>query len=238
MKLSARIFFTKKSRRFIMKYNRYDRSNYKVWESTKGTIAIIRRQIRQHYLKEQGKHCAYCRMHSHTSHGLSWDIDHILPKDKFPQFLFQPLNLILSCKECNRAKSNTIFLVDKGMMCKYKYPRASGDYEIIHPHFDSYEDNILIERVGKYCSYSPKSPKGERTIIACELTRYSLIELYNTDDIDVLRAISKQILDNESFIDDPEFISIPPEFEGEILRRIKSKILKIKKTTEFSDITK
>ncbi|HDH0806954.1 TPA: HNH endonuclease [Klebsiella variicola subsp. variicola] len=238
MKLSSRIFFTKKSRKFILKYNRYDRVNYKVWENTKGTIAIIRKQIRTHYLKEQGKHCAYCRMYNHTSHGLSWDIDHILPKDHYPQFLFQPLNLIISCKECNRAKSDKVFLVDKNQVGKYKYPKNSDAFKIIHPHFDSYEDNILIEKMGKYYTYSHKTEKGLETIIACELARYSLIESYNTDDIDLLRAIPKQILDNEPFMDDPEFIPIPPEIESEIFRRFKATVLAIRKTTEFSDITK
>ncbi|MBZ7507809.1 HNH endonuclease [Klebsiella michiganensis] len=238
MKLSVKIHYTKKSRKYILKYNRYDRADYKIWNNTKGVITIIRKQIRRHYLNEQGKHCAYCRMYNHSSHGLSWDIDHILPKDKFPQFLFQPLNLILACRACNIAKKDDVYLVDKSNVSKYKYPHNSDDYEIIHPHFDSYEDNISIERVGKYYSYSPKTPKGEKTIIACELTRYSLIESYSTDDIDVLRAISKQVLDNEPFIDEPDFISIPPEIKEEILRRLATKILKIKKTTEFSDITK
>lgn len=238
MKLSSRIFFTKKSRKFILKYNRHDRANYKVWEGTKGTIAIIRKEIRTHYLKEQGKHCAYCRMYNHTSHGLSWDIDHILPKDHYPQFLFQPLNLILSCKECNRAKSDKVLLVDKGRTFRYKYPQDPDVFEIIHPHFDSYEDNIFIEKVGKYYNYYHKTDKGLNTIIACELTRYSLIESYGTDDIDLLRAIREQVLDNAPFINDPGFIAIPPEIEREINRRFKATMLRISKTTEFSDITK
>ncbi|WP_404691996.1 HNH endonuclease [Raoultella ornithinolytica] len=238
MRLSVKINYTKKSRKYILKYNRYDRADFKIWNNTKGVMAIIRKQIRKHYLKEQKNHCAYCRMYSHTSHGLSWDIDHILPKDKFPQFLFQPLNLILSCRECNIAKANDIYLSENDKVSKYKYPHNADDYEIIHPHFDSYEDNILLEKVGKYYAYHPKTPKGQMTINACNLTRYSLVESYNTDDTDVLRAISKQILDNEPFVDDPEFISIPPEIEGEILRRLTTKILKIKKTTEFSDIAK
>ncbi|HBV7524186.1 MULTISPECIES: HNH endonuclease [Klebsiella pneumoniae complex] len=238
MKLSVKIHYTKKSRKYILKYNRYDRSNHNIWNNTKGVIAIIRKQIRQHYLKEQGKHCAYCRMHNHTSHGLSWDIDHILPKDKFPQFLFQPLNLILTCRECNIAKTNDIYLSGNSKVSKYKYPHNSDDYEIIHPHFDIYDENILLEKTGKYYTYHPKTHKGRMTIIACNLSRYSLIESYNTDDVDVLRAISEQVLDNEPFLNDPDFIPISPESEREILRRLEKTILTIKKTTEFSDITK
>ncbi|EIW0149338.1 HNH endonuclease [Klebsiella pneumoniae] len=236
MRISKKIKFSKKSRKFILKYNRYDRVDFRVWEGTKGTISIIRKEIRKHYLKEQGHLCAYCRMHNHTSHGLSWDIDHILPKDRYPQFLFQPLNLILACKECNGFKSNKIPLMDENQFLRYKYPQDEKQFSIIHPHFDRYSDNIEIEKVGNYYAYTYLTDKGLETIITCKLSRYSFVESYGTEDIDTINAIEQQVLVNDSYENDQDFIDIPQIYLNEIIRRLHSRRLVIKKSAEFPSV--
>lgn len=234
MKISTRIFHLKKSRRFIVDYNRRDRVNYKVWEGVKGIIVIIRRYIREHYLKQQRHRCAYCMVFNQSSHGLSWNIDHILPKDQYPQFLFHPLNLILSCKECNSFKTNHVPLINKAQRFNYKYPREGSIFSIVHPHFDNYGDHIIVEKIGNYNAYTYITDKGLETIVVCKLSRFSFIESYDTSDMDTISAIEEQTLVNDAFKSDPDFVEVPQEYLDEIKRRLHSRPLIIKKTTGFS----
>jgi hypothetical protein len=54
-------------------------------------------------------------------------LDHHLPKARYPALAVAPLNLVPSCMDCNKAKTNT-------------FPLASED-ETLHPYFDDIEDD-------------------------------------------------------------------------------------------------
>lgn len=61
--------------------------------------------------------CPYCGISSPI------ELDHYLPKSKFPQFSILPLNLVPSCERCNKYGKGTIFAENKGG-------------QILHPYLD------------------------------------------------------------------------------------------------------
>ncbi len=147
------------------------------------SVTEIRSRIKKHYISEQGQTCAYCKVNLHTTNGMVWDTEHIIDKDSSPQWTFEPLNLCVSCKDCNQSKRN------RGVTksTQYKgFPKRSSSYRIVHAHFDNYEDHIKVGVPG--ITYRHKSQKGRETIEICGLLRYH--EVGGRKDIDpILQAV-------------------------------------------------
>ncbi|MDO7193167.1 hypothetical protein Q5M49_05635 [Acinetobacter nosocomialis] len=150
----------------------YDGLSYQIWNTTQGVMIKIRKEIRDHYKVEQNYKCCYCRQQNLQDHGGVWDCEHILPKAIYPKFLFEPLNLVLSCKECNIAKEK--YKNDLIKIVIDDYSTNSTDYRIIHPHFDIYEDHIevlVLEGLNLF-KIKENSEKGKFTYICCNLARF------------------------------------------------------------------
>ncbi|HHY0525331.1 TPA: hypothetical protein ACVU4L_001986 [Vibrio parahaemolyticus] len=130
-------------------------------------VTTIKSNIKKHYIAEQDKTCAYCQVNLHTSHGMVWDTEHIIDKNSSPQWMFEPLNLCVSCKDCNGAKGTRT--VTKGKTYQ-SFPRKSANYRIIHPHFDDYAEHIKVAVPGAVYLY--QTEKGRNTIEVCGLLRY------------------------------------------------------------------
>lgn len=130
-------------------------------------IYDLKKNIKKHYLIEQKNICPYCKQKIKSNHGRYWDIDHVIPRSSVPEFMFQPLNLCVSCVDCNSAKSNKTVTNSKA---RKKYPSKSSDYLIIHPHFDDYHEHIIVIKEGFY--YVARKKKGEKTIEVCKLNRF------------------------------------------------------------------
>lgn len=163
-----KVEYTKEITDFI---ETYDNASYKIWNSTSGEIVKIRKYIRDHYLKEQNFCCAYCRIEKKESHGMTWDIEHILSKSEFPEFLFEPENLAVACKECNTPKDNHNILVALGK--PKEFPRDKFEYTIIHPHFDIYSEHFEIIIIkGKRSYRLLNNQKARSTYIFCNLSRF------------------------------------------------------------------
>lgn len=157
----------------------YDKENYQLWNNeTNKDVQAFRSLIRAHYLSDQKLTCFYCKQYIFSTNGLHWQVEHILPKSSFPQFLFEPQNLIVICPDCNREKGSQNPHVDGDRACTQKtYPSKSGRFKIIHPLFDKYEDHI--ERVpANHCEYpdhyflKAHSTKGKATVRMCDLNRF------------------------------------------------------------------
>ncbi|MEZ9061019.1 MULTISPECIES: hypothetical protein [unclassified Vibrio] len=130
-------------------------------------VTTMKSNIKKHYIAEQDKTCAYCQVNMHTTHGMVWDTEHIIDKDSSPQWMFEPLNLCVSCKDCNGAKGTRTST--KGKTYK-NFPRKSENYRIIHPHFDDYDEHIKVAVPGAV--YLFQTDKGRNTIEVCGLLRY------------------------------------------------------------------
>ncbi|MCL0006005.1 HNH endonuclease [Providencia rettgeri] len=165
-------------------------SSKDMWEDD--SVTDIKLRLKKHYIMEQKQKCAYCKVELHTNHGMVWDTEHIIDKDSFPQWTFEPLNLCVSCKDCNQAKG--IKTVLKSGFYK-KFPSKDANYCIVHAHFDNYVDHIEAAVPG--VTYRYKTEKGRRTIEICGLLRYHKIG--NRKDIDpTLQAVLAYAADKQT----------------------------------------
>ncbi|MBS4704696.1 HNH endonuclease [Aeromonas veronii] len=130
-------------------------------------IEDLKSKIKSHYLAEQKNTCPYCQQKINSNHGRYWDIEHIIPRSIAPTFMFEPLNLCVSCVECNSAKSDKKVTNSKAVK---KYPQDSASFFIVHPLIDDYHSNIIVIKPG--CYYLAKKSKGEKTIEVCKLNRF------------------------------------------------------------------
>lgn len=141
-------------------------------------IANIKAMIKAHYITEQNTTCPYCKRNLQTRHGRNWDIEHIIPRATTASFMFEPLNLCMSCVDCNSAKSNKRITTSTATV---HYPNRSDQYLIVHPHFDNYDEYILIIQAGFY--YVALGAKGSKTMDICNLNRFYEYAGYG-DDVD------------------------------------------------------
>lgn len=87
--------------------------------------------------------CCYCRRSMHGWHGLTIDIEHVLPKGNgnFPQYTFELRNLSVSCKRCNMSiKKSDISFYSAG--ANEPNPFKSEHYKFIHPNLDNIDDHL------------------------------------------------------------------------------------------------
>ncbi|WP_410481349.1 HNH endonuclease [Pseudomonas plecoglossicida] len=164
------VVYSESSAQFVNSYNSKQASakSGADWdEKDNPLLVVVKREIKNHYLKAQDYTCAYCQQKIVVDHNGAWDAEHIAPKDTYPGFMFVPENLCISCKDCNGAKSNKSVLVNKS---RKTFPRESEDYTICHPHFDVYSSHIRV--VGEAVLYLPRTKKGQALIEMCGLLRF------------------------------------------------------------------
>ena len=104
---------------------------------------LLKAKIKPYLLAKTSDCCCYCRRSMHQWHGLTIDIEHVLPKSngKYPQFTFDLKNLSISCKRCNmgiKGNDTSFYLGAPGEADPFK----SEHYEFIHPNFDVADDHL------------------------------------------------------------------------------------------------
>lgn len=139
------------------------------WEKTDvdGPLSELKAAIKEFYLKAQNFKCVYCQQRIVVEHHGAWDVEHIIPKDVRPEFMFECANLCVACKDCNGDKWNKNVLIDKK---RKTFPKNKEAYKIFHAHFDIYEENIKIIELAGF--YLPLNEKGRATVEMCGLLRF------------------------------------------------------------------
>jgi 5-methylcytosine-specific restriction endonuclease McrA len=132
------------------------------WDSP--DLDPIRSRIKQFYLAGQTFRCCYCRRQNVVVHGRAWDVEHVISRATNATFMFEPQNLAVACLDCNLAKLNADVLVRK----RSRFPRTSGAYKIVHPHFDDWDEHFLFGNV----VYTPLTAKAAETLKVCKLYRF------------------------------------------------------------------
>lgn len=132
----------------------------------------IRSSVRRFYRSQQSGICVYCRSPLSLQSSSNCQVEHIIPKSKCIEFIFESKNMCVVCADCNEIKA------DKEVRGEYpivtsrssivRYPRSSGAFKIIHPFYDDYEDHIL--KINNY--YVDRTEKGHFTIGVCKLNRF------------------------------------------------------------------
>ena len=141
-----------------------------LWGATAGgDMEDVKKFIKDHYKVAQDYKCSYCQQRIEVNHNGAWDAEHIIPKDSHPQFMFEPRNLCISCKDCNLIKLNKPVLKNK---TRSTFADSPDDYLICHPHFHEYSQHInIIQEAGFYL---PRTPVGVMLVEVCGLLRFVL----------------------------------------------------------------
>lgn len=113
--------------------------------------------IKNAVLKETHDKCAYCE--SKVSHISFGDIEHILPKSKFPELYVEWNNLTFACEKCNRSGKKDYY--DEAL-------------PLINPYIDNPEDHFY--EFGQFIFPKLNDSRAAITIDVIELNRSSLIE--------------------------------------------------------------
>jgi uncharacterized protein (TIGR02646 family) len=143
----------------------------------------IKDRIRAYYLQEQNCTCSYCRLPLNAGTD-NIEIEHIIDKGRREAFTFEPLNLVVSCHNCNFNKTTKRVL--HNCPDTDDYPPDGTHFKIVHGHFDNYFHNIEF-REGSI--YHALTQKGEDTISICKLSRIPLaeqreqVEMYHNDPV-------------------------------------------------------
>jgi hypothetical protein len=149
--------FSDSERAVIENYERTTNKSASDW--TDKIFDLVKKSIKDHYLKEQNYTCCFCKQKIRVKHNRAWDTEHIISRSSHPEFMFHPKNLCVTCIDCNTEKSSKEVLSTTKQ--SIRFPNRSSAYVLIHPHFDIYDDHLKVIVAGQV--YQWKTPKGRAT---------------------------------------------------------------------------
>lgn len=172
-------------------------------------ISILRNKIKSFYIDKQNNQCPYCKQRFSSNNHRIWDVEHIIPRKLAKNFMFEPKNLCVSCIDCNKEKTDQ--KVTKSV-AQNRLPKRSDQYLIVHPHFDNYEDNILVVKVGVY--YITLKEKGRKTIEVCGLNRFYQFSSYDpaVQNDERIRMLSNRLCEDNISV--PEKVALRNEISS------------------------
>jgi hypothetical protein len=104
----------------------------------------VKRRIKGFCITDHQWRCCYCKVQQPDDNRLLWDLEHIISKANYEPYRFDPRNLAISCKKCNRTKGDKEVLVDRLIGTRGTLPFQSADYKIPHPYLDNYDDHVKV----------------------------------------------------------------------------------------------
>ena len=139
----------------------------------KRALKPVRDEAKAWLIKAQRYRCHYCRCPIEDNLGYL-ELDHVVPKSLAPQFCYDPLNLVLSCKRCNNAKlsHNTTTLSEAALVTRSKLPFGKTLYKWIHPQLHTYSDHISIRGDALY---EGRDAIGTSVIEICKLEKVTQV---------------------------------------------------------------
>lgn len=102
----------------------------KGWSSQTDAVKDFKSLMKKELNKNQGGRCAFCERILDQE---GPQIEHIAYKDKYPQYTFDPQNLVYSCPFCNGFAckgTKDVVILDIGTIDKWQY-------SIVHPYYDN-----------------------------------------------------------------------------------------------------
>ncbi len=118
----------------------------------------IKDYIKTELLSIQGDYCIYCGLKFRSTSDIQRE--HILPKDDYPAFTFEPYNLVLACGRCNGFDFKST--KDYSIRPVYLDDYSQNNFTIVHPYFDDIFDHINVDNV--VLEVIGNSQKGQNTI--------------------------------------------------------------------------
>jgi len=118
------------------------------------TGSKIKAALRKFLAAQQGHECCYCRRWL-LNNAYASPIEHVLPRDIYPQFALHFWNLAIACTACNSAKTNADW---GGFAANHPvYPLPAGTGHFFHPRYHDYAQHVRYVRLEtnnlKFISY-------------------------------------------------------------------------------------
>lgn len=187
----------------------------KATDWTKPTLSDLRTRLRAEVIRSQGSACAYCRRRISEELGLH-DLDHILPKGiaLYARFTYERMNLVASCKRCNRNKLDSDVLKNRPLAADASYPLGSDDYLWVHPYIHRYSSHIrireglLFEARGSALHRARANAVinacGLKTLAGVEHRRAAETAIYATEVIDAITTT----IGNHRGLNDADIVAV------------------------------
>ncbi|PZW99376.1 uncharacterized protein (TIGR02646 family) [Pseudomonas sp. 478] len=190
-KINPPTLFTSNDKLVISRINNLPITGRKKWAHD--DFSAIYTSAKAILIQHQDRRCFYCQKKNPHIDNDDLHIDHIVPIDEDPRFIFEEKNLVLTCKKCNKRKNNKPVLTKQ---TKLKYSLSPSNYSIIHAHIDTYSKHIDI--TGDII-FSGIDKKGKRTVYDCNLDRYVLeyLTCLSSTDREFVNAALKLLLTND-----------------------------------------
>lgn len=126
-------------------------------------VAAFKSEVKKYYWQRQARRCCYCSKELDESKA-TYDAEHIVHKDEFPQFMFELTNLSVACRTCNGVKKNkNVFAPDVSLD---EVPQLSSEYIVVHPHLDEWYEHFSFDPISRIVPLNG-SAKGAETIEVC-----------------------------------------------------------------------
>lgn len=161
--------------------------------------AKVIKALRGHLSKLQHGRCCYCRRHlQNVAHARP--VDHVLPRDTYPQFSLLYANLALACRDCNQLKGKNVWGIHPQNSLSYIHPKDDRDF--FHPRFDVYDEHIKFSRVetNKVAAsiYIGLTTRG-KNLCKTLLKETSRMEFFSSGDEEFVGLLEKLELFSENF---------------------------------------
>lgn len=170
-----------------------------IWNNER--LSDLKSKIKKYY-RDIRDACCYCRRDLQDEFNMVIDIEHVLPKSKYGEYMFELDNLNISCKRCNMRikREKDDFIVDT-LTIRDDYT-LSSQYRFIHPNFDLYTQNMNVLKFAyddiKLTKYKPNTEKGKFTYNYFELNK---LEVNFLNDAQGVKSKSDDTLDIEGLTD-------------------------------------
>lgn len=106
----------------------------KAWEKKDNATLALKNKISNYTILKQKNKCVYCE--DLITFGAQ--LDHIAPKQQYPDYCYEPKNLVTSCPICNMYIKNA----DDPIVVHNPQRYELNIFQIVHPYFNDPEQHI------------------------------------------------------------------------------------------------
>lgn len=135
------------------------------------------------YLIGMTGRCCYCQ--ERIFHFANFNIDHVLPREAYPQFTFWPENLAAACITCNAIKSSLDYF--NVSVKELNYRRYGKSWQCFHPNFHRYHEHVemIVFQTNNFYvrAYIGITPQGKELCknLLAKITEYSVKSSVNKE---------------------------------------------------------
>lgn len=142
-------------------------------------IKKVKKKILESQIRTINATCQYCTLNSVKT------LDHFIPKEEFPEFSVNPLNLFPCCPECNSMKSNLCFNGEESLFLNL-YLDELPEKNYLKADFD-FDDKIPLVTFS-LCNVEDIEPSAFKTI-SNHYERLNLLERMREKSNDIITEI-------------------------------------------------